>query len=97
MWYYISMNNLKKTIGKWLTCDNEREVLARFYLFVGLAAFALASVVSLADDNFGRNILMISVVSLAIYAANWTVWIIGSALKREFFPEKPASKRTSKK
>lgn len=94
------MNNLIKTIQKWLNIDNERETLQRFYLSVAIISLVIAALLSLANHDLGSKILIITIISSVIFFSNSVVWALGKAFSGNFLPvKKPTSakKKTSKK
>ena len=82
------MNNFKKTISKWLDVSNERIKIQRFYASLAISSFAVASVVSLFENELGRKILMIAVASSVIFLENAIIWVLGVALFENFFAAK---------
>ena len=86
------MNNFLKFIQKTLNNSNERIVLQRFYLFIALFGFIIASFLNIFENSISRTILLITVSSLIVFLMNAIVWTLGEALKNNFLLK--SNKRT---
>ena len=78
------MNNFLKFIQKTLSNSNERIALQRFYLFIALFGFVIASFLNIFENSISRTILLITVSSLIVFLMNAIVWTLGEALKNNF-------------
>ena len=78
------MNNFLKFIQKTLNNSNERIVLQRFYLFIALLGFIIASFLNIFENSISKIILMMVIAAISIFFINAIVWVIGEALKNNF-------------
>ena len=78
------MNNFLKFIQKTLNNSNERIVLQRFYLFIALFGFVIASFLNIFENSISRVVLMIVTIAISIFFLNAIIWTIGEALKNNF-------------
>lgn len=78
------MNNFLKFIQKTLNNSNERIVLQRFYLFIALFGFVIASFLNIFESSISRVVLMIVTIAISIFFLNAIIWTIGEALKSNF-------------
>ena len=78
------MNNFLKFIQKTLNNSNERIVLQRFYLFIALFGFVIASFLNIFESSISRAVLMIVTIAISIFFLNAIIWTIGEALKSNF-------------
>ncbi len=74
------MNNFLKFIQKTLNNSNERIVLQRFYLFIALFGFVIASFLNIFENSISRVVLMIVTIAISIFFLNAIIWTIGEAL-----------------
>lgn len=93
------MNNLSKNINKWLNADNQRISLQRLYLVISILSLISASLIGLINYSLGQKVLIIPVISSAIFLLNSIVWALEEAFLKNFLPLKPAitKKKTNKK
>ena len=78
------MDNFLKFIQKTLNNSNERIVLQRFYLFIALFGFVIASFLNIFENSISRVVLMIVTIAISIFFLNAIIWTIGEALKINF-------------
>ena len=78
------MNNFLKFIQKTLNNSNERIVLQRFYLFIALFGFVIASFLNIFENSISRVVLMIVTIEISVFFLNAIIWTIGEALKNNF-------------
>lgn len=78
------MNNFLKFIQKTLNNSNERIVLQRFYLFISLFGFVIASFLNIFENSISRVVLMIVTIAISVFFLNAIIWTIGEALKNNF-------------
>ena len=78
------MNNFLKFIQKTLNNSNERIVLQRFYLFIALFGFVIASFLNIFENSISKIILMMVTAAISIFFVNAITWVIGEALKSNF-------------
>ena len=90
------MNNFLKFIQKTLNNSNERIVLQRFYLFIALFGFIIASFLNIFENSISRTILLITLLSLVIFLSNAIVWILGESLKKNFLKNSKTTKDSNK-
>ena len=78
------MNNFLKFIQKTLNNSNERIVLQRFYLFIALFGFIIASFLNIVENSISKIILLMVIAAISIFFINAIIWVIGEALKNNF-------------
>lgn len=89
------MNKIIKDLNKYLSTNNERISLQRFYLIFFVIIFIIGTIINYFNHDLAYKILYISFIALVIYIINATVWVLGSALKSNFLSKK--SSTSSKK
>ena len=89
------MNKIIKDLNKYLSTNNERISLQRFYLIFFVIIFIIGTIINYFNHDLAYKILYISFITLVIYIINATVWVLGSALKSNFLSKK--SPTSSKK
>lgn len=89
------MNKIIKDLNKYLSTNNERISLQRFYLIFFVIIFIIGTIINYFNHDLAYKILYISFIALVIYIINATVWVLGSALKSNFLSKK--SPTSSKK
>ena len=76
------MNDFLKFIQRILNLNNER--------------FTIASFLNIFENSISRTILLITILSLAIFLLNAIVWTLGEALKRNFLKNNKTTKDPNK-
>lgn len=89
------MNKIIKDLNKYLSTNNERISLQRFYLIFFVIIFIIGTIINYFNHDLAYKVLYISFIALVIYIINATVWVLGSALKSNFLSKK--SSTSSKK
>ena len=89
------MNISLKKFQKWIQSDNERESLQRFYLAIIIVSLLVASLIGLINYSLGHNLLLVTIISSALFLTNSVLWALERAFMDNFFekPKKPASKK----
>ncbi len=82
------MNKIIKDLNKYLSTNNERISLQRFYLIFFVIIFIIGTIINYFNHDLAYKILYISFIALVIYIINATVWVLGSALKSNFLSKK---------
>jgi drug/metabolite transporter (DMT)-like permease len=72
---------LKETLTTWNTKNGERAKLQHAYIVIAVVLLVVAGVVGLMNRELGQNILVISIISAAMFLANAIAWsLLQSAL-----------------
>ena len=82
------MNKIIKDLNKYLSTNNERISLQRFYIIFFVIIFIIGTIINYFNHDLAYKILYISFIALVIYIINATVWVLGSALKSNFLSKK---------
>ena len=92
------MNISLKKFQKWIQSDNERESLQRFYLAIIIVSLLVASLIGLINYSLGHYLLLVTIISSALFLTNSVLWALVRAFMDNFFekPIKPASKKSRK-
>lgn len=90
------MNDFLKFIQRILNLNNERVILQRFYLCLAFFGFAIASFLNIFENSVSRTLLLITILSLAIFLLNAIVWTLGEALKKNFLKNSKTTKDSNK-
>lgn len=72
---------LKETLTAWNTKNGERAKLQHAYIAIAVVLLVVAGIVGLMNRELGQNILVISIISAAMFLANAIAWsLLQSAL-----------------
>ena len=73
--------SMKETLTSWNVKTSERAKLQHAYIVIAVALLIVAGVVGLLNRELGQNILVISIISAAMFLANAIAWsLLQSAL-----------------
>lgn len=84
--------SLKSTLAAWDTKTSERVKLQHAYIIVAVVLLVVAGVIGLMNRELGQNILVVAIISAAMFLANAVAW---SLLQSAFLMRIAASKRPS--
>jgi cell division protein FtsW (lipid II flippase) len=84
--------SLKTSLAAWDTKTSERVKLQHAYIAVAVVLLVVAGVIGLMNRELGQNILMVAIISAAMFLANAVAW---SLLQSAFLMRIAASKRSS--
>lgn len=73
--------SLKETLTTWNAKTSERAKLQHAYIAIAVVLLVVAGVVGLLNRELGQNILVVSIISAAMFLANAIAWsLLQSAL-----------------
>lgn len=84
--------SLKTSLAAWDTKTSERVKLQHAYIAVAVVLLVVAGVIGLMNRDLGQNILVVAIISAAMFLANAVAW---SLLQSAFLMRIAASKRSS--
>lgn len=84
--------SLKNSLSAWDAKTSERVKLQHAYIIVAVVLLVVAGVIGLMNRDLGQNILMVAIISAAMFLANAVAW---SLLQSAFLMRIAASKRSS--
>lgn len=84
--------SLKTSLVAWDTKTSERVKLQHAYIVVAVVLLIVAGVIGLMNRELGQNILVVAIISAAMFLANAVAW---SLLQSAFLMRIAASKRSS--
>lgn len=84
--------SLKSSLATWDAKTSERVKLQHAYIIVAVVLLVVAGVIGLMNRGLGQNILIVAIISAAMFLANAVAW---SLLQSAFLMRIAASKRTS--
>lgn len=84
--------SLKTSLAAWDTKTSERVKLQHAYIVVAVVLLVVAGVIGLMNRELGQNILVVAIISAAMFLANAVAW---SLLQSAFLMRIAASKRSS--
>ena len=86
------LESLKETLATWNTKNGERAKLQHAYIIIAVVLLVVAGVVGLMNRELGQNVLVVSIVSAAMFLANAIAW---SLLQSALLSRLSSSRRTS--
>lgn len=84
--------SLKSSLATWDAKTSERVKLQHAYIIVAVVLLVVAGVIGLMNRELGQNILIVAIISAAMFLANAVAW---SLLQSAFLMRIAASKRSS--
>lgn len=78
------MESFIKSFFSWVKNSNERISLQRFYLAAALLAFVAGSFVNIFENEFGRMLILVAMISVVIFVVNAVIWALGKSLLENF-------------
>ena len=84
--------SLKSSLTTWDAKTGERVKLQHAYIIVAVVLLVVAGVIGLMNRELGQNILIVAIISAAMFLANAVAW---SLLQSAFLMRIAASKRSS--
>ncbi len=84
--------SLKNSLAVWDTKTSERVKLQHAYIVIAVVLLVVAGVIGLMNRELGQNILVVAIISAAMFLANAVAW---SLLQSAFLMRIAASKRSS--
>lgn len=70
------LNALYNALLEWNRTATDRMKMQHLYLSIAIIALVVAGVVSLIDRTTGQDILVVTVVALAVYLLNAVLWAL---------------------
>ena len=84
--------SLKTSLSTWDAKTSDRVKLQHAYLIIAITLLIVAGVIGLMNREFGQNILVIAILSAAMFLANAVAW---SLLQSALLMRIAASKRST--
>ena len=84
--------SMKNSLATWDAKTSERVKLQHAYIIVAVVLVIIAGVVGLMNRNLGQNILIVAIISAALFLANAVAW---SLLQSALLMRLTSTRRTS--
>lgn len=89
---------LKESLTAWNATTNDRAKLQHAYIVLAISLLVAAGVVGLINHGIGQNVLLLAIISAAMFLVNAVVWsLLQSAVLSRVGSRKTSVARKTKK